>query len=152
MNNFSLCVCTADMLTHVADIEKAIFSDPWTEDSLRGMTDSEYYTIICAMDADSICGYIIASSVAGESEILRIAVSPEHRRRGIGAALLDRFIKERALAGDSEFFLEVRASNEPAISLYASHGFEICGTRKNYYKSPTEDATLMRLTLSSDGN
>ncbi|MBR4934072.1 MAG: ribosomal protein S18-alanine N-acetyltransferase [Clostridia bacterium] len=152
MNNATILPCSADQIRFVADIEKATFSDPWTEDSLKGMICGGYYTILCAIDTDGVCGYVIASSIAGESEILRIAVSPDHRRRGIGAALLDRFIKDRALAGDREFFLEVRASNTPAISLYVSHGFEVCGTRKNYYKSPTEDATLMRLTMSSDGN
>ena len=152
MNNVKIHPCTAEDVSAIAALEKSTFSEPWSGDSLLGMTDSEFYSLICAEADGVICGYLAASSVAGESEILRIAVSDSHRRRGIGAALLDGFIKDRKSAGDSEFFLEVRASNAPAIGLYTSRGFEVCGKRANYYKCPTEDAVLMRLTTSNDKN
>ena len=149
MNNVTIHPCTADNVPVVAELERAVFSDPWSEDSFIGMTDNSFYHLICAMENGTVCGYLAASSVAGESEILRIAVSDSYRRRGIGAALLDSFIKDRTEAGNSEFFLEVRASNAPAIALYSSRGFEVCGKRANYYKCPTEDAVLMRLGVSS---
>ncbi len=147
MNNVIIRPCTTDDLRTVAQLECVTFSDPWSEDSLLGMTDSEYYHLVCAEADDSVCGYLAASSVAGESEILRIAVSENYRRRGIGSTLLDSFISERTEAGDCEFFLEVRKSNEPAIGLYTSRRFEVCGTRANYYKCPTEDAVLMRYSV-----
>ncbi len=152
MNKIKIRPCSAEDVPSVAAIEKAAFSDPWSEDSLIGMTDSGYYHLLCAEDGKEVCGYITASSVAGESEILRIAVSECHRRRGIGASLLDFFIKERTHAGDCEFFLEVRASNAPAIGLYTSRGFEVCGKRANYYKCPTEDAVLMKLSTVSSAD
>lgn len=152
MNNVKIHPCTAEDVSAISELEKNTFSDPWSEDSLLGMTDSEYYHLICAEADGVICGYIAASSVAGESEILRIAVSEKHRRRGIGAHLLDSFIKERTESGDGEFFLEVRASNTSAIGLYSSRGFEACGKRTNYYKCPTEDAVLMRLCTSHEEN
>ena len=152
MNNITISACTAENVSAVAELERRTFSDPWSEESLLGMTDGGAYHLICAEDGGEVCGYIAASSVAGESEILRIAVSERHRRRGIGVSLLDCFIKERTAAGDSEFFLEVRASNATAIGLYTSRGFEVCGRRANYYKCPTEDAVLMRLCAVSSAD
>ena len=148
MNNVKICPCPTEAVPYVAAIEKATFSDPWSEESLLGMTDSVFHHLLCATEDGEVCGYLASSSVAGENEILRIAVSGSHRRRGIGASLLDSFIKERAEEGDSEFFLEVRASNAPAIGLYTSRGFEVCGKRANYYRCPTEDAVLMRCSVS----
>ena len=147
MNKVIIRLFSAEDAQAVASLEKAAFSDPWSEESLLGMTDSVFYHLLCAAEDGEVCGYLAASSVAGENEILRIAVSGSHRRRGIGASLLDSFIKERTTEGDSEFFLEVRASNAPAIGLYTSLGFEFCGRRENYYKNPTEDAVLMRLSV-----
>lgn len=149
MNNVTVRRCTEDDLSVIAELERSAFSDPWTRNSLLTMADSEHYHLLCAEECGVICGYLAASSVLGECEILRVAVSQERRRRGIGSAMLDCFINARTGAGDCEFFLEVRASNTPAIALYASRGFEICGKRKTYYKCPTEDAVLMRCCTSS---
>ena len=46
--------------------------------------------------------------------------------------------------------LEVRESNDPAKMLYAKHGFEVVGLRKNYYTKPKENAVLMTVYLKGD--
>jgi len=76
----------------------------------------------------------------GEHEILFLAVDPAHRRQGIARALLQNQIESQS----GDWFLEVRASNTPAISLYESVGFTAVGTRPDYYSEPPETAIVMR--------
>lgn len=90
-----------------------------------------------------ILGYVIFYYVLDEGEIARIATSPEHRRRGVAAKLLE---KMRAFSHDQNiirWLLDVRKSNESAIHFYEAAGFARDGVRKNFYANPTEDAILM---------
>ena len=90
-----------------------------------------------------ILGYVIFYDVRDEGEIARIATSPEHRRQGVAAKLLE---KMRAFSHDqniTRWLLDVRKSNEPAIHFYEAAGFARDGVRKNFYANPTEDAILM---------
>ncbi len=96
-----------------------------------------------------LVGYLLAWSVAGETEILEVAVDPSMRRQGIGKALLQRLVAEARGTGDCRLLLELRASNSGALALYKGMGFEECGQRRNYYKNPTEDAVLMTCNLGS---
>ena len=81
--------------------------------------------------------------VASEADLLRIAVDPAHRGRGMGQRLLEACQRELAEAGIYHLFLEVRVSNAAAISLYRACGWERCGLRGTYY-SDGEDAALYR--------
>ena len=78
-----------------------------------------------------------------EGDIGNVAVAPDSRRRGIGAALLKALFAESERRGAAVLQLEVRESNLAARRLYEKNGFEIVGKRKNYYEKPAEDAILM---------
>jgi ribosomal protein S18 acetylase RimI-like enzyme len=80
---------------------------------------------------------------AGEAELLRIAVDPAHRGRGLGQALLEACQRDLAAEGMKDLFLEVRAANAPAIRLYGACGWVRCGLRQGYYPDG-EDALLFR--------
>lgn len=82
---------------------------------------------------------VFRGPIAGESEILNLAVAREHRRQGIGRALLRAACEQPAT-----FFLEVRRSNLGGIEFYQRCGFRQAGRRKDYYHNPTEDAIVMR--------
>ena len=82
-------------------------------------------------------------TAADEGEILRIAVNKKIRKAGLGRKLLTATIDEMKKSGANEIFLEVRASNESAIALYKSVGFEQIGIRKGYYDNK-EDAILYK--------
>lgn len=84
--------------------------------------------------------------IAGEAEILQVAVDPMKRRQGLGRKLLDAFLGAELAAGTQEVFLEVRESNAGAIKLYDTFGFSHSGTRKGYYSNPPENALLMQWT------
>ena len=80
---------------------------------------------------------------AREAELLRIAVAPEARGRGLGRALLEACQRELAEEGLAQLFLEVRPTNLAAIRLYERCGWEPCGRRPRYY-SDGEDALLFQ--------
>jgi [ribosomal protein S18]-alanine N-acetyltransferase len=95
----------------------------------------------------TVVGFLIARHVASEWELENIVVAPEARRKGLGKRLLEAlFARARQLGGDA-VFLEVRASNAAARSLYQEAGFEPTGRRKSYYTDPLEDALLYRMHL-----
>jgi ribosomal-protein-alanine N-acetyltransferase len=81
--------------------------------------------------------------VAGEGELLRIAVHPEVRQQGVGGALLTAVLSAIADACPLGVFLEVRAANVAARRLYARAGFIESGRRRDYYQAPREDAIVL---------
>ena len=100
-----------------------------------------------------LCGFAVFRQVLDEAEVLNIAVTPAHCRKGFGRRLLRAgldLLAERARC----VHLEVRAGNAPAIALYRSEGFQRVGLRRNYYPAVQgrEDAILMRLDLTPDGD
>ena len=135
-------------LAQIAALEIACFSDPWPESILAHELQNPLSLWLCAMDGDTVAGYIGSQTVLGESDMMNLAVRPDYRRRGIGRALvlaLCGALKKQMLA--SALTLEVRDSNAPAAALYASLGFEQIGLRKNYYQHPKEDARILRKEL-----
>jgi [ribosomal protein S18]-alanine N-acetyltransferase len=134
----------------VVAIERASFGDPWT----RGMfgthlTSDGGNNFLVAEEAGSVVGYAIAVVVSEESELLNIAVDPDRRGRGFGALLLDAAMDLCRRSGATEMWLEVRASNAGARTLYDSRGFAEMGVRKRYYHAPREDAIVLRSDLRS---
>ena len=138
-------------------IEQASFADPWTVDSLSTALGLERMRVLVAEPAGSaeqgggaapeVLGYVVALVVGPEAEIADLAVAPDARRLGIGRALLAQIIAEVATAGVRTVYLEVRESNHAARTLYASDGFAPVGRRRGYYRTPVEDALVLRRDL-----
>jgi len=118
----------------------------WSRESLLRL-DSVAPTAWVAEWEGIVAGFLIGRSAADEFEILNMAVAREHRRLGIGSKLLESALEVSRKAGSARVYLEVRASNEPAIALYKRHGFTECGRRVKYYRDPVEDAVLLSLSL-----
>jgi len=91
--------------------------------------------------------YCCVQKVLDEGEILRIAVAPELRRKGIAKSFLAKVIEELKTSGCDSVFLEVRQENLPAIGLYKNMGFEELYVRKNYY-GKGQDASILKLKIS----
>ena len=129
------------------NIEKACFSNPWSEATLAAELSNPLNDFFGAFDeGGGLCGYIGGQTVAKETCVFNIGVLLQCRRKGVAKALAERFIAE-VMPKTDVIFLEVRSSNLPAISLYEKVGFVFCGIRKNYYTNPTENALLMRLAF-----
>ena len=93
-----------------------------------------------------IVGMLINWCMAGENHIISIGVRRDYRRIGIGKLLLLSLMEMASNNSNSIVTLEVRKSNLVAITLYQKLGFEIVGTRKNYYFDNREDALIMTLS------
>ncbi|MBE6950327.1 MAG: ribosomal-protein-alanine N-acetyltransferase [Ruminococcaceae bacterium] len=125
----------------VAELEKQNFSEPWSENSVRGELTNALALWLVALDGETVVGYVGSQTVLGEADMMNIAVADSHRRRGIARLLVQELI---ARLDATMLTLEVRASNAPAIALYESLGFTQVGLRKNYYRKPKEDALILR--------
>ena len=99
------------------------------------------------MQRNRVAGYIVARFSAGELHINNVAVRSEYRGRGIGKALLARILAQGKKLNAAAAFLELRAGNSIAQSLYEKAGFVTVGKRRNYYSDPVEDAVTMAAQL-----
>lgn len=127
----------------VVVLERQIFSIPWSEkgflDSLR-LPDTLYLVV---RDAEKLVGYCGFLQSFDEADITNVAVTPEHRSRGVGRYMLKELMARGNKRGIHRYTLEVRAGNAPALHLYQKLGFEPVGIRKNFYEMPREDAVIM---------
>ena len=128
----------------VAALEKICFSDPWSENSVASELHNKLALWLVAEEEGEVAGYIGSQTVMDESDMMNVAVHPDHRRKGIAEALVLSLVEELKQKGSRCLTLEVRASNAPAIALYEKLGFSQIGRRKNYYRNPREDALILR--------
>lgn len=110
---------------------------PWSAADFAGFIADPLAFLLVEGDA----GFLLGRAVAGEAELLTLAVAPEARRLGLGRKLVARFLYQAQLRGADQAFLEVRADNAPAIALYESAGFEATGRRRSYYQDPDGSRT-----------
>lgn len=130
-------------LPAVLEIERASFADPWTErlfaEELAGAG-----RVWLAAEADGrLVGYGGVLLIGTEAHLMNLAVAHDARSDGVARSLVRALARACAGAGAERMTLEVRESNEAAISLYTSCGFDIGGRRKNYYAETGEDALVM---------
>ena len=128
----------------IAELEKICFNDPWSVNSITSELNNRLSLWLVAIEDEAVVGYVGSQTVIGETDMMNIAVHPAYRKKGIGTALINELIHELALRGSRSLMLEVRASNETAISVYMGLGFIEVGCRKNYYRNPREDALILR--------
>lgn len=139
---FYVSAASAEHFEEIARLEEICFSEPW---SLEGLIDANIHgtKFFVCLGGGRVMGYIGISCPADEGYITNVAVFPEHRRKGVGKALLQRVF---SLARDLELSfvsLEVRVSNQSAIALYEGLGFKEEGRRRDFYRDPKEDALIM---------
>ena len=127
----------------VWNLQKTCFSVPWSLESLEDMFQVEGYTSLVAVEEQNIIGYIGIKAVLDEADITNVAVNPTVRRQGIGKQLIKHLLTYADRNKINRIFLEVRVSNEAAISLYQGAGFHKIDCRKDYYDKPREDAFIM---------
>ena len=134
---------TQSHIKQVAQIESLCFSHPWSEESIYDSFINPCNQFYISVEENKVVGYIGLSVIVDEGYILNVAVHPQCQGKGIGKALVktvDDFAVENNLAFVT---LEVRPSNEKAVSLYESFGFTKAGERKDYYSNPKENALLL---------
>lgn len=127
----------------VAEVEQKCFTVPWSMTLLSECLGSPLDKVWVLEEGGKIEGYCNFRVIAGEGELMRIAVLPASRGRGYGRELMEILAEYARANRVEEISLEVRASNSAAINLYKSYGFKIEAVRKRYYSSPVEDALIM---------
>ena len=134
----------------IAAAERVCFGDPWSATGITELFENDTVIALMALAGGPemrLAGYAFARVIAGEAEILNIAVLPSYRRAGVGGRLLDSALAAVTNGGAAEVFLEVRVSNAAAKGLYAARGFRPVGFRTDYYRKPRENALILRLDL-----
>lgn len=140
-DGIKISIATKNDIPDIANIENRSFSTPWSEKSILESMNAKTVFYTAHYGGKSV-GYIGLSKISGEGYVTNIAVLPEYRRRGIGQKLIEYMIND--CKEQLEFIsLEVRVSNNAAVSLYKKFGFERVGLRKNFYTKPTENAVIM---------
>lgn len=149
----SLSFTTADGASAalLATLHAEAFAEGWDAAAFTQLLAMPGAEAVLAFEADEPVGFLLSRQAADEAEIITIATRPGARRRGVGRQLLAHRMADLVARGVNHMFLEVAASNEAAIRLYAACGFTEVGRRKGYYQRPEgrEDAIVLRRGLSS---
>lgn len=119
-------------LASVSEIENACFIPPLSPEQLKKQLNNPRVIALGAFD-NTLVGFAFFSLVLDEAELLQIAVAPAYRGKGFGHRLLQQGSELLLQQQIQKMLLEVRESNQTAISLYRSEGFVDDGLRKNYY-------------------
>ena len=105
---------------------------PWSAADFAGFLADP----LCFLLVEGDAGFLLGRAVAGEAELLTLAVAAESRRLGLGRKLVHRFLYQARLLGAERAFLEVAADNTAAVAVYDLSGFAPVGRRRGYYLSP----------------
>ena len=108
------------------------YGEAWTAPQCAGLLPLTGVWLSLARRGDEILGFALARHVAGEAELLLLAVSAKHQKQGVGQLLLYDFMTAAKRRGAQRLHLEVRDGNG-AARLYQRAGFTMVGRRKNYY-------------------
>jgi [ribosomal protein S18]-alanine N-acetyltransferase len=130
-------------LSAIEDIERNSYDTPWSRSMFAGELAKPASLCFGAFEGELLAGYLIVSRYVDAWHIMNIAVSPDFRRRGIATALLERLFELTDDRSRRGYTLEVRVSNDGAISLYGRLGFTARGIRRGYYTDNREDALIM---------
>lgn len=122
-----------DVMIAMRDAFDPEYGEAWTEPQCAGILGMPGSWLTVARDGREPAGFAMARSIAGEAELLLIAVRPAFRRQGIGRALLERIVDDARALGAQAVHLEVRAGNS-ARDLYMDAGFVQVGIRLDYYR------------------
>jgi len=130
-------------IEEVVSIEKLYFNKSWSKKTFRKLLDHQDVEVWVALQGEDLLGYVVLQCSGDEAELINIAVRKGKRKLGIGSALLSKTVDVAVGLDVKKLFLEVRSSNQQAISLYERFGFDQVGMRKNYYSNPREDAQIL---------
>ena len=152
------------MLSAVLELDNLCFGGLWTQEGYQRELDSPNSVLLGLFLEDSRKAegtqgaegeknnYELLSigcfwEIVDEAHITLLAVDPRYQRQGLGQAMLFALIAEAASRGLERATLEVRDSNQSALSLYQKFGFKIAGRRRRYYKDTNEDALILWISL-----
>jgi ribosomal-protein-alanine N-acetyltransferase len=141
---------TADDAFVMAATHALAFDAPWSAAEIADLLRSPGAYAFAVGETGALTGFILCRAIAGEAEVLTLAVDPAQRRQGHARALLEAAILAAVAANAEAMFLEVAEDNAPAIGLYLGADFARVGLRRGYYEGPNgrRDALVLRRDLN----
>jgi ribosomal-protein-alanine N-acetyltransferase len=135
-----------DQAQALAEVHARSFETGWSAADIAALLAAPGGFGLAVREDGVICGFLLGRAIAGEAEVLTLAVAPAARRRGVARALM-----AAAIAAAEALFLEVAADNLAALQLYAGAGFVRVGARPGYYgrAGAAVDALVLRRDLNS---
>lgn len=144
---------TPPMLNYVLELDQLCFGGLWTLEGYQRELDSPNSVLLglfsqktllaTSLDSTPLLGLGCFWMILDEAHITLLAVHPDYQRQGLGQALFLALLQFASDRGMERATLEVRASNESALSLYHKFGFKTAGRRRHYYKDTNEDALIL---------
>jgi ribosomal-protein-alanine N-acetyltransferase len=133
---------TAEDVEAVVELERRLFgADAWSERSVREELTGPRRWAAVACDL-RVVGYLVIASAGDVVDLQRVAVHPEHRRRGVAQELLASALEH---ADGDRMLLEVAADNRAALAFYAAEGFSEVHRRKRYYRDGSDAVVMQRV-------
>ncbi len=130
---------------------EATSPSPWSTAALAGeLAFPGGLQLVVDLPESGVIGWCACRLLYPEAELLKIAVAPAWRRRGLGGALLARLLTTLGKEGVKSLFLEVRGGNRTARKFYAQHGFIEVGERLHYYTDPPDRAVILNRELGNE--
>jgi len=145
-----------DDIERISTIEAASFAQPWRPSTIiaeLSVADSWHHVARVPAPDDKtseVVGYILVRFLTDEMHIMKLAVDPRWRQRGMATALLEAAQREATRRRAALMLLEVRPSNQAAIRFYRKAGFQNIAIRPNYYPQTGEDALVMSKRLKEE--
>ncbi len=151
---FTLVPFSKQHAASAAEIERRVFSEPWSLASIEAVfLGGGYISALACLDEDGhLAAYGGIECIFDEGNIVNIATAPEYRRLGCASAVMGGLLSLAAERDCTRVTLEVREHNIPAQALYLSFGFSPVGVRRHFYSLPTEDAIVMEKHLVQNGS
>lgn len=148
---FSLCLqpLTSSYLEQVVELDRLSLGGLWTLEGYRRELESPNSSLwvlsrpVGGSDGETAIGLGCFWAILEEAHITLLAVHPDYQGQGLGQLLLYTLLKEARHRQLERATLEVRASNQAALSLYQKFGFQMAGRRKGYYPVTGEDALIL---------
>ncbi len=138
--NISFNLFTLQDIDAVLAIEQLAYQSPWHRAQFAQSLDNPN-TLAHLICVDSqLVGYSIALRTPDFTDLLNICIHPQYQHQGLGMQLFQHFL---STTDTQAIFIEVRLSNDNALSFYQKLGFETINLRKKYY-ADGEDAKIMR--------
>lgn len=132
----------------VVDIETRSFEFPWSEeDFVRQLRSRNCIGMVAELD-ERILGFMVYELHRGYLQVHDFAVDPDHRRQGIGRAMIDRLKSKLTPSRRNKLRLNVRESNLPALAFFRAQQFRATGILRGFYDDSPEDAYAMQFHLN----
>ncbi len=136
----------SDDVERVVVIERLAYDAPWTQSKFNDSLNNPNILASLIIVDTQVLGYFVAIHSPDSADLLNICIHPDYQQQGLGIKLFENLIQKLQILSIDTVFIEVRSSNNSALSFYQKLGFKVIDKRKKYY-SNGEDAKILRLKI-----